>query len=34
MELLVRGNIVSLDLPIHLVYELVWRPAVLDAGIL
>ena len=27
MELLVRGQIVSLDLPIHLVYEQVWRPA-------
>jgi E3 ubiquitin-protein ligase UBR4 len=32
MELLVRGHIVSLDLPIHLVYEQVWRPAVQDAA--
>eukprot|EP00960_Hanusia_phi_P031785 749481-Hanusia_phi.AAC.19 len=27
MELLVRGNIVRLDLPISLVYEQVWRPS-------
>ena len=32
MELLVRGNIVSLDLAIHLVYEQIWRPALEDAA--
>jgi hypothetical protein len=30
MELLVRGQIVNLSLPIHLVYEQLWRPALFD----
>ena len=32
MELLVRGHIVGLDLPIHLVYEQIWSENGLEAG--